>query len=239
MSEYMEAHSVSRLVGAPPGYVGFEQGGQLTEALRKTPYSVVLLDEVEKAHPDVLNIFLQAFGEGRLTDGQGRTVDARNAIFMMTSNLGSQSGEKERGLGFGEAAKPKRGRAQKIDSAVRAYFRPELLNRLDEVVIFQPLSQDQMVDVARVHLKPLQDSLAQRGVSLKVSDEAVQWLAAHGYDEQFGARPLIRLIDKQIANEIGGLLLAGRIGPGATASVSVEADELRIAIELPPAQPLP
>ncbi len=239
MSEYMEAHSVSRLVGAPPGYVGFEQGGQLTEALRRTPYSVVLLDEVEKAHPDVMNVFLQAFGEGRLTDGQGRTVDARNAIFMMTSNLGSQGGEKERGLGFGEAAKPKRGRAQKIDSAVRAYFRPELLNRLDEVVIFQPLSQDQMVAVARVHLKPLQDSLAQRGVSLKVSDEAVQWLAAHGYDEQFGARPLIRLIDKQIANEIGGLLLAGRIAPGATASVGVEADELRIAIELPPAQPLP
>jgi ATP-dependent Clp protease ATP-binding subunit ClpC len=229
MSEYMEAHSVSRLIGSPPGYTGFEQGGQLTEALRRTPYAVVLLDEVEKAHPDVMNVFLQSFGEGRLTDGQGRTVDASNVIFMMTSNLGTYA---PAALGFRPSDSTESAQASAenaVQAAVRRHFRPELINRLDEIVVFQALSQEHMLDIARVHLRPLRESLAPRNISLEVSDEAVAWLARRGHDVQFGARPLIRLIDKQITNEIGGLLLSGRIEPGSTVHVTVEGDELKIA----------
>jgi len=251
MSEYMEAQSVSRLVGAPPGYAGFEQGGQLTEALRRTPYSVVLLDEVEKAHPDVLNIFLQAFGEGRLTDNQGNTVDASNVIFMMTSNLGAYTPSAAPSLGFqtpaptdtansADTSKARRGMASKTakaakaaaETAIRAYFRPELLNRLDDIVVFEPLTLENMPKIVRVHLKPLSESLSQRGITLVVDDAAMAWLAQHGQDNRYGARPLIRLIDREITNAIGGLLLTGRLTSGATVRVGVEADGEALSIAM-------
>jgi ATP-dependent Clp protease ATP-binding subunit ClpC len=236
MSEYMEHHSVSRLIGAPPGYVGYEAGGQLTELLRRTPYIVVLLDEVEKAHPDVLNVFLQAFGEGRLTDGQGRTVDASNVIFMMTSNLGAYNATPVNApLGFNRSSTnttngvpPKANMTDTIGQAVMQYFRPELLNRLDEIIVFEPLSADHMIDIVQVHLKPLHESLEERGIKLTVTKEAIEWLAQHGFSEHYGARPLIRLIDKEITNEIGGLILAGHLAANSEVCVIVDSEGLRI-----------
>jgi ATP-dependent Clp protease ATP-binding subunit ClpB len=208
MSEYQERHTVSRLVGAPPGYVGFEEGGQLTEAVRRRPYSVVLLDEVEKAHTDVFNVLLQVLDDGRLTDGQGRTVDFRNAIVIMTSNLGAQV--------FQDLSASSETRQEKVMAEVRSHFRPEFVNRIDEVVIFEALSRDQIVQIVDIQLRDLERRVAGRKLALEVSDEARRWLANAGYDPHFGARPLKRLIQREIQDPLALLLLSGEVRDGDT-----------------------
>ncbi|UQE75481.1 ATP-dependent chaperone ClpB [Gordonia sp. PP30] len=204
MSEYGEKHSVARLVGAPPGYVGYDQGGQLTEAVRRRPYSVVLFDEVEKAHPDVFDVLLQVLDEGRLTDGQGRTVDFRNTILILTSNLGA-GGDREQ-----------------VMAAVRARFKPEFINRLDDILIFEALSPEQLVSIVDIQLKGLASRLAQRRLTLDVSTEAKEWLGARGYDPLYGARPLRRLIQQAIGDKLAKALLAGDIRDGDTVRVDVD-----------------
>ncbi|UGT58989.1 ATP-dependent chaperone ClpB [Nocardia asteroides] len=206
MSEYSEKHAVARLVGAPPGYVGYDQGGQLTEAVRRRPYTVVLFDEIEKAHPDVFDILLQVLDEGRLTDGQGRTVDFRNTILILTSNLGA-GGERE----F-------------VMNAVRSAFKPEFLNRLDDVVMFHALDEVQLQHIVDIQLEQLQKRLAQRRLTLEVTDSARFWLAVRGYDPVYGARPLRRLIQQAIGDTLAKELLAGEVADGDTVKVSVSPD---------------
>ena len=225
MSEFVEKHNVARLVGSPPGYVGHEQGGQLTEALQQNPFSIVLLDEIEKAHPDVLNILLSLFGEGRLTDGQGRTVDGSNALFIMTSNLGYAPPSEENQTDYPPAPPSD----EAIKRAVYGHFRPEFINRIDEIVFFQPLKPEHMLDIVKVQLERITEMLDKRGIGLDVSDEAIQWLAEQGYDPRLGARPLIRAIDKELLNEIGGLLLAGKLKQTETVRVTLAQDKLEIA----------
>ncbi|WP_435278099.1 ATP-dependent chaperone ClpB [Rhodococcus yananensis] len=212
MSEYSEKHSVARLVGAPPGYVGYESGGQLTEAVRRRPYSVVLFDEVEKAHPDVFDALLQVLDDGRLTDGQGRTVDFRNTILILTSNLGA-GGDRDQ-----------------VMAAVRMAFKPEFINRLDDVVIFDPLSEEQLEQIVDIQLGQLSERLAARRLTLDVDGSARMWLAVRGYDPQYGARPLRRLIQQAIGDQLAKKLLAGEIRDGDTVSVGVgdDADHLVI-----------
>jgi ATP-dependent Clp protease ATP-binding subunit ClpC len=216
MSEFIEKHTVSRLIGAPPGYVGYEEEGQLTGALRRTPFCVVLLDEVEKAHPDILNLFLQIFDAGRLSDARGRAVDARHALFIMTSNVGSSPDES-----------PTR---EPIERAVQARFRPEFLNRLDAVIPFQPLRPEHIRAIVELQMQRWREVLAERDLQLMVADEAIAWLAERGYDARLGARPLLRLIDRELVYPIGGLLLAERMRPADAVRVSVEVDHLRIDI---------
>ncbi|MDI9916089.1 AAA family ATPase, partial [Rhodococcus sp. IEGM 1379] len=206
MSEYGEKHSVARLVGAPPGYVGYESGGQLTEAVRRRPYSVVLFDEVEKAHPDVFDVLLAVLDEGRLTDGQGRTVDFRNTILILTSNLGS-GGNKEQ-----------------VMDAVRRAFKPEFINRLDDVVIFDALSEEQLEHIVDIQLEQLQKRLAMRRLTLDVNGAARMWLAVRGYDPLYGARPLRRLVQQAIGDQLAKLLLAGKVQDGDTVHVGVSED---------------
>jgi ATP-dependent Clp protease ATP-binding subunit ClpB len=212
MSEYAEKHSVARLVGAPPGYIGYEEGGQLTEAVRRRPYSVVLLDEVEKAHPDVFDVLLQVLDDGRLTDGQGRTVDFRNAILILTSNLGSYAAH-DRDV---------------VMAAVRAHFKPEFLNRLDDIVVFRPLSQAELASIVDIQLARLQRRLAERRLTLEVSAPARLWLAEHGYDPQYGARPLRRLVQSAIGDKLAKALLSAQIRDGDTVHVDREGDTLTV-----------
>jgi ATP-dependent Clp protease ATP-binding subunit ClpB len=202
MSEYMERHTVSRLVGAPPGYVGYEEGGQLTEAVRRRPYSVVLLDEVEKAHPEVFNILLQVLDDGRLTDGQGRTVDFRNTVIIMTSNLGSQI--------ILEEDRPDV-RESKIQSILHQAFRPEFLNRVDDMIIFSRLTQEDLRKIVRLNLKDVEIRLAERDIELRVTEGALDLLAARGYDPQFGARPLRRLIQRVVQDPLAMKVLDGEL----------------------------
>ncbi|SJN15540.1 ClpB protein [Micrococcus lylae] len=211
MSEYAEKHSVSRLVGAPPGYVGYDEGGQLTEAVRRRPYSVVLLDEVEKAHPEVFDILLQVLDDGRLTDGQGRTVDFRNVILILTSNLGSQFLVDPT---LDEAAKH-----ESVMSVVRAAFKPEFLNRLDEVVQFEALTLDELTRIVDLQVAEMQSRLAERRLTLEVSEAAEQWLAETGFDPAYGARPLRRLVQREIGDRLARGILAGEIADGDTVSV--------------------
>ncbi|CAJ0782818.1 MULTISPECIES: ATP-dependent chaperone ClpB [Ralstonia] len=206
MSEFMEKHSVSRLIGAPPGYVGYEEGGYLTEAVRRKPYSVVLLDEVEKAHPDVFNVLLQVLDDGRLTDGQGRTVDFKNTVIVMTSNLGSQLIQQM----VTEPADVIKGA---VWQEVKTHFRPEFLNRIDEVVVFHALDQRNIESIARIQLKRLSARLAQMDLALEISDEAVAKLASAGYDPVFGARPLKRAIQQQLENPVARMILEGKFAP--------------------------
>ncbi|MCW1248878.1 ATP-dependent chaperone ClpB [Acaricomes phytoseiuli] len=216
MSEYSEKHSVARLVGAPPGYVGYEEGGQLTEAVRRRPYSVILLDEVEKANPEVFDILLQVLDDGRLTDGQGRTVDFRNTILILTSNMGSQF-----------LVDPTLDQEQKKDSVmavVNASFKPEFLNRLDDIVMFEPLSVDQLSKIVDLQVHSLAARLADRRLDLEVSDGARAWLAMTGYDPAYGARPLRRLVQREIGDRLAKELLAGDIGDGDTVLVDTAAD---------------
>lgn len=203
MSEYGEKHSVARLVGAPPGYVGYDAGGQLTEAVRRRPYSLVLFDEVEKAHPDVFDVLLQVLDEGRLTDGQGRTVDFRNTVIILTSNLGAG------------------GNREQIMEAVKRHFKPEFINRLDDVVVFEPLNQDQLVGIVEIQLEGLAERLSARRLTLDVSDAAKSWLADRGYDPAYGARPLRRLIQQAIGDRLAKKLLAGEIRDGDAVHVDV------------------
>nr|WP_316626826.1 ATP-dependent chaperone ClpB [uncultured Brevundimonas sp.] len=214
MSEYMEKHSVSRLIGAPPGYVGYDEGGALTEAVRRRPYQVVLFDEVEKAHPDVFNVLLQVLDDGRLTDGQGRTIDFRNTLIIMTSNLGSQF-LAEQGEGDDvEAVRPF------VMEAVRAHFRPEFLNRIDEIILFHRLGRDQMGGIVRIQLSRFEKLLADRRLTLDLDDSALAWLADRGYDPAYGARPLKRVIQKDLVDPIARKLLAGEIEDGGVIAVT-------------------
>ncbi|OLT18068.1 ATP-dependent chaperone ClpB [Serinicoccus sp. CUA-874] len=216
MSEYAERHAVARLIGAPPGYVGYDEGGQLTEAVRRRPYSVVLLDEVEKAHPETFDILLQVLDDGRLTDGQGRTVDFRNVILVMTSNLGSQF--------LIDPTTDEATKREQVMSAVRASFKPEFLNRLDEVVIFDPLSQDELATIVGLQVAELSRRLESRRISLEVTDAASRWLAERGFDPAYGARPLRRLVQTQIGDRLARALLAGDVRDGATVVVDVDPD---------------
>ncbi|MBD8092686.1 ATP-dependent chaperone ClpB [Pseudomonas fluorescens] len=218
MSEFMEKHSVARLIGAPPGYVGYEEGGYLTEAVRRKPYSVILLDEVEKAHPDVFNILLQVLEDGRLTDSHGRTVDFRNTVIVMTSNLGSAQIQEL--VGDREAQ-----RAAVMD-ALTSHFRPEFINRVDEVVIFEPLARDQIAGITEIQLGRLRSRLAERELDLELSSEALDKLIAVGYDPVYGARPLKRAIQRWIENPLAQLILSGSFMPGTSVAATVENDEI-------------
>ena len=219
MSEYQEKHTVARLIGAPPGYVGYDEGGQLTEAVRRRPYSVVLFDEIEKAHPDVFNILLQILDDGRLTDGQGRTVDFRNTVIIMTSNLGSQIIMEMAGSMF-EAVR------EAVMAVLRDHFRPEFLNRVDEVIVFKPLTQDQLTAIVDIQLKRLENRLAERSIHLVVTDAARKLLAERGWDPVYGARPLKRTIQRSVQDPLAMMLLEGRFSDGDTVEVDVLDGEL-------------
>ena len=235
MSEYMEKHNVSRLVGAPPGYIGYEEGGQLTEAVRRKPYSVVLLDEIEKAHPDVFNVLLQVLDDGRLTDSHGRTVSFRNAVIIMTSNIGSEylsEAQTETGK-----AKKKTGADPEISEATRkqvldllkTHFRPEFLNRLDEVVLFKPLGHAQIAAIVKIQLEDLRARLKEQELALDVDDEAVAWLADKGFDPVFGARPVKRAIQRELETPIARKIVGGGYAPGATVRVTVANGALQLS----------
>jgi ATP-dependent Clp protease ATP-binding subunit ClpB len=201
MSEYQERHTVARLIGAPPGYVGYEEGGQLTEAVRRRPYAVLLLDEIEKAHPEVFNILLQLLDDGRLTDGQGRTVDFRNTVVIMTSNIRSPE-------------------------ALQEQFRPEFLNRIDEIVVFEPLTREQLTEIVELQLTRLRERLAERRIELELTDAAKEHLAEAGWDPAYGARPLKRAIQRLLENPLALELLEGRFAEGDTVRVDMHGDEL-------------
>jgi ATP-dependent Clp protease ATP-binding subunit ClpB len=222
MSEYMEKHSVARLIGAPPGYVGYEEGGALTEAVRRRPYQVVLFDEIEKAHPDVFNVLLQVLDEGRLTDGQGRTVDFRNTLLIMTSNLGSDFLVNQPEGQDSDAVK------DEVMGVVRGHFRPEFLNRVDEIILFHRLQRKHMADIVAVQMRRLGRLLEDRKITLDLAAEAIAWLADKGYDAAYGARPLKRAIQKSVQDPLAEMILAGSIKDGETVPVSVTAGELII-----------
>jgi ATP-dependent Clp protease ATP-binding subunit ClpB len=211
MSEYMEKHSVSRLIGAPPGYVGYEEGGQLTERVRRRPYSVVLLDEIEKAHPEVFGVLLQVLDDGRLTDGQGRTVDFKNTILIMTSNIGSQA--------LIDENVPQNKKEDLVMEALRSHFRPEFLNRIDETVIFNPLSQAELNDIVRVQLKQVEHRLSEKRIQLNFDEKAIKWLGEQGFDPIYGARPLKRVIQTEVLNPLAKLILENKVQPGAKVKV--------------------
>ena len=227
MSEYMEKYSVSRLIGAPPGYVGYEEGGQLTEAVRRKPYSVVLFDEIEKAHPDVFNVLLQVLDDGRITDSQGRTVDFKNTILIMTSNIGSSyllDGIDENG-----SIKPE---AQTlVMNDLRAHFRPEFLNRLDETILFKPLTKSNITRIIDLLLEELNERLADRELSLELTDAARTFIADHGFDPVYGARPLKRYMQKHVETLAAKLILGGEISTGATIVIDVEGDSLTARVK--------
>jgi ATP-dependent Clp protease ATP-binding subunit ClpB len=228
MSEFMEKHSVARLIGAPPGYVGYEEGGYLTEAVRRRPYSVILLDEVEKAHQDVFNVLLQVLDDGRLTDGQGRTVDFRNTVIVMTSNLGSQHiqaiYDADRAEGD-EAAMYTQMRAA-VMAAVQQHFRPEFINRLDDIVVFHPLGQEHIRQIARIQTAYLGKRLAERQIRIELSDAALALLGEAGFDPVYGARPLKRAVQQQLENPLANRILSGEFGAGDTIVVDAAAGAL-------------
>jgi ATP-dependent Clp protease ATP-binding subunit ClpC len=243
MSEYMEPHSVSRLIGSPPGYVGYDEGGQLTEAVRRRPYQIILFDEIEKAHPEVFNVMLQMLDDGRLTDGQGHTVDFKNTLVIMTSNVGTAR-IRERALGFstgaaGESAEEKRNNDRMKDQVMqelRGSFRPEFLNRIDEIIIFSHLTQAEINQIIKLMLKDVEARLASRGITLSLTDEALNLLAREGYDRVYGARPLRRVIQRQLENALSKLLLEGRFHAGDTVVVDLEpgqANQLRFTSVVP------
>lgn len=213
MSEFMEKHSVSRLIGAPPGYVGYEEGGYLTEAIRRRPYSVILLDEVEKAHPDVFNILLQVLDDGRLTDGQGRTVDFRNAVIVMTSNLGSQHIQE---IAERQGLTPEAYTQMKaaVMASVQSHFRPEFINRLDDIVVFHPLASEHIREIANIQTLSLAKRLAERGLKMEISEKALDLLGASGFDPVYGARPLKRAIQQLLENPLANKILQGSFVSG-------------------------
>jgi ATP-dependent Clp protease ATP-binding subunit ClpB len=223
MSEYMEKHTVSRLVGAPPGYVGYDEGGQLTEAVRRRPYSVVLLDEIEKAHPDVFNVLLQILDDGRLTDAQGRTVHFHNTVIIMTSNLGS-------GWILSPDESPD-SMYEKVMATVQGHFKPEFLNRVDELIVFHRLSEADLERIVAIQLESLRDRLAERKITLEVDEEAMRYVARKGFDPAYGARPLKRLIQREIANELAVKVLDGTIRDGDAVRVEVAGDGLAFRTE--------
>jgi ATP-dependent Clp protease ATP-binding subunit ClpB len=212
MSEYMEKHSVSRLIGSPPGYIGYEEGGALTEAVRRRPYSVILLDEIEKAHPDVFNVFLQILDDGRATDGQGRTVDFTNTIITMTSNIGSHLILEEKDLEKAEKG---------VLELVRQHFRPEFLNRIDEIVIFSHLAVEQLKKIVIQYTNKLSDLLKDRGLRIELSDRALDLMVEKGYDRDYGARPMKRVFQREIQNPLAIEILTGKYPPGSKVRVDV------------------
>jgi len=222
MSEYMEKHSVSRMIGAPPGYVGYDEGGALTESVRRRPYQVILFDEVEKAHADVFNVLLQVLDDGRLTDGQGRTVDFRNTLIIMTSNLGS-----EYLAGLAETDDVEKARPAVME-VVRHHFRPEFLNRIDEIILFKRLGRGEMDSIVRIQLQRVEKLLADRRMTLGLDDGALHWLAERGYDPVYGARPLKRVIQKELVDPIARKLLAGELEDGQIIDVHAGQDALQI-----------
>jgi ATP-dependent Clp protease ATP-binding subunit ClpB len=222
MSEYSEKHSVARLVGAPPGYVGYEEGGQLTEAVRRRPYSVVLLDEVEKANPEVFDILLQVLDDGRLTDGQGRTVDFRNTILILTSNMGSQF--------LIDQSEPYDVRKEQVMAVVRQHFRPEFLNRLDALVMFNPLDKAELERIAKLQVEQLQKRLNDRRITLDITDEALQWLVNKGYEPAYGARPLRRLVQTAIGDPLAKEILAGDVRDGDTVVIGTVPDGAHLTV---------
>ncbi|KUO12947.1 ATP-dependent Clp protease ATP-binding subunit [Streptomyces sp. DSM 15324] len=240
MSEYQERHTVSRLVGAPPGYVGHEEAGQLTEVVRRHPYSLLLLDEVEKAHPDVFNILLQVLDDGRLTDSQGRTVDFTNTVIVMTSNLGSEAiGRRGAGIGFGSGGTEadEEARREQILRPLRDHFRPEFLNRIDEIVVFHQLTGDQLRRITELLLQRTRRLLQAQGIGVQFAAGAVDWLAERGYQPEYGARPLRRTIQREVDNRLSRLLLDGRVGNGDRVRVEVEDGQLAFRTEPPAPAP--
>jgi ATP-dependent Clp protease ATP-binding subunit ClpB len=231
MSEYMEKHTVARLIGAPPGYIGYDEGGQLTEAIRRRPYAVVLLDEIEKAHPDVFNVLLQVLDEGRLTDGKGRTVDFRNTVLIMTSNVASDLVQEMARRDGGDEEKLK----EQLMEALRHTFRPEFLNRIDEIVTFHSLGREQIAQIVDIQLRDLQKRLAERKLTLELSDEARTQLAERGYDPVFGARPLKRTIQRMIENPLAVEVLAGRFAEGDHVVVEPNGETFAFRKEAPAA----
>jgi ATP-dependent Clp protease ATP-binding subunit ClpB len=224
MSEFMEKHSVARLIGAPPGYVGYEEGGYLTEAVRRRPYSVVLLDEVEKAHPDVFNVLLQVLDDGRLTDGHGRTVDFRNTVIVMTSNLGSQMIQEMAGEQNYERMKAA------VMEVVSQHFRPEFINRVDDLVVFHPLGREHIRRIVDIQLEYLHHRLADRDMKVVLTDAARDRLAEAGFDPVYGARPLKRAIQQQVENPLAKEILEGKFKPGDTIEVEVREDSLEFEL---------
>jgi ATP-dependent Clp protease ATP-binding subunit ClpB len=214
MSEYMEKHSVSRMIGAPPGYVGYDEGGALTEAVRRRPYQVILFDEIEKAHPDVFNVLLQVLDDGRLTDGQARTVDFRNTLIIMTSNMGAEYLAAQSDGEDVERVRPQ------VMEVVRQNFRPELLNRIDEIILFKRLARADMSSIVRIQLGRVEKLLADRRMTIALDDAALQWLAERGYDPVYGARPLKRVIQKDLVDPIARKVLAGDLEDGGVIQVS-------------------
>jgi len=219
MSEFMEKHSVARLIGAPPGYVGYEEGGYLTEAVRRKPYSVILFDEVEKAHPDVFNVLLQMLDDGRMTDGQGRTVDFKNTVIVMTSNLGSQMIQQMSGDDYGVIKLA-------VMAEVKTHFRPEFVNRIDEIVVFHALSEKNIASIAAIQLRSLEARLAKLEIRLDVSDAALKRVAEAGFDPVYGARPLKRAIQQEIENPLAKEILSGKYVAGDTIKVGVQAGKI-------------
>jgi len=229
MSEYQERHSVSRLVGAPPGYVGYDEGGQLTEAVRHKPYSVVLLDEIEKAHPDVFNILLQVLDDGRLTDNKGRTVDFRNTIIIMTSNIGSHIiQENYAQLSKNNAEQVFERTRNQVFELLKQSIRPEFLNRVDEIIMFTPLNREEIKQIVLLQFERIKQMLAQNGVSIEISESAVEWITNIGFDPVYGARPIKRVMQKKILNELSKQLLAGTINKEQTITVDYFGDDILV-----------
>jgi ATP-dependent Clp protease ATP-binding subunit ClpB len=226
MSEYQEKHSVSRLVGAPPGYVGYDEGGQLTEAVRRHPYSVVLFDEIEKAHPDTFNVLLQVLDDGRLTDNKGRTVDFKNTIIIMTSNMGSHlimdalQGEENPSSTLLEKTK------EKVFDMLKSSIRPEFLNRIDEIIMFSPLSRNDIKDIVRLQINALSSMLAKRDIHLTVDENAIEVLCEEGYDPQYGARPIKRVIQRDLMNSLSRSIISGEIEPASQITIGAENGQL-------------
>jgi ATP-dependent Clp protease ATP-binding subunit ClpB len=233
MSEYQERHAVSRLVGAPPGYVGYDEGGQLTEAVRRKPYSVVLLDEIEKAHPDVFNILLQVLDDGRLTDNKGRTVDFRNTIIIMTSNMGSHLIQEAYGRALEQNDTISAQTLDRVSADViellKQQLKPEFLNRIDEIVVFEPLSESDIEQIVELQLQSLAKLLAQNGITLHYTAQVRRYLATIGYDAMYGARPVKRTIQREIVGELSKRILAGEVDRSHPIMISVENDLLHFA----------
>ncbi|MCU1402231.1 MAG: ClpB protein, partial [Microbacteriaceae bacterium] len=227
MSEYQERHTVSRLVGAPPGYIGYDEGGQLTEAVRRHPYSVVLFDEIEKAHPDVFNTLLQILDDGRITDSQGRTVDFRNTIVIMTSNIGSEL------LLLSGGGEIPEGVREEVLAELRTRFRPEFLNRVDDIIVFAPLQLDQIENIVELQFTDLRTRLAERQIRIELTEEARHLIAERGYDPMYGARPLRRYISHEIETQLGRALLSGQVVDGSTIRIGVKEGELDYKIAAP------
>jgi ATP-dependent Clp protease ATP-binding subunit ClpC len=240
MSEYMERHSVARLTGAPPGYVGYEEGGQLTEAVRRRSYAVILLDEIEKAHPEVFNVLLQIMEDGRLTDSKGRTVDFRNTIIIMSGNVGAQMIKREAQIGFRAGGSDERTEQQAYDTMrekvlgeVKNVFRPEFLNRVDMIVVFRALGKKDVLSIVDLELARIHKQLKDQELEMEITDSAKELLAEKGYDPDFGARPLRRVIQNTIEDELAERLLSGKLKAGGKISVGAEGQDIKIDITLP------